>query len=136
MNGTRAPGDAIADIELDSLVFWALIDDVRDGAFACAAGADRSGPRSGCPERATHGRWTAEDRRCLHHASRSSGHFRFANFTINDPDTEVVAGSYFGSMIVLDDPRHRRLRSIVSLREGIAHISSQCVTGPIGWSHR
>ena len=34
------------------------------------------------------------------------------NITINDQTPEV--SEYFGSMIVLDDPRHQRLRSIVS----------------------
>ena len=34
------------------------------------------------------------------------------NITINDQTPEVA--EFFGSMIVLDDPRHQRLRSIVS----------------------
>ena len=35
------------------------------------------------------------------------------NITHQRPDTGGIA-EYFGSMIVLDDPRHQRLRSIVS----------------------
>lgn len=34
VNGTPPPEVPIADIELGSLDFWALDDDVRDGAFA------------------------------------------------------------------------------------------------------
>ncbi len=38
VNGAAAGGCRSPDIELGSLDFWALDDDVRDGAFACCRG--------------------------------------------------------------------------------------------------
>ena len=49
----------------------------------------------------------------MHFASRHPEIFSSSpNITVNDNAPEIA--EYFGSMIVLDDPRHQRLRSIVS----------------------
>src|SRR5712672_991526 len=54
--------------------------------------------------------WELDD---VFYASRHPHIFSsIPGITINDQNPEVA--EYFGSMIVLDDPRHQRLRSIVS----------------------
>ncbi|MCV7380973.1 cytochrome [Mycobacterium alsense] len=116
VNGAPPPEISLADIHLESLDFWALDDDVRDGAFATLR---REAPISFSPaielegfESGT-GYWSLTKHDDVHFASRHPDIFSSASgITINDQTPELA--EYFGSMIVLDDPRHQRLRSIVS----------------------
>ncbi|MGE2816195.1 cytochrome P450 [Mycobacterium heidelbergense] len=115
-NGTPPPDIPLADIHLDSLDFWSLDDDVRDGTFATLR---REAPISFWPAielpgfPAGEGYWSLTKLDDVHYASRHPDVFSSApGITINDQNPEVA--EYFGSMIVLDDPRHQRLRSIVS----------------------
>ncbi|OMC19052.1 cytochrome P450 [Mycobacterium sp. SP-6446] len=115
-NGTPPPDIPLADIHLESLDFWALDDDVRDGAFATLR---REAPISFWPAiemegfESGSGYWALTKLDDVHFASRHPDIFSSSpNITINENAPEIA--EYFGSMIVLDDPRHQRLRSIVS----------------------
>ncbi|MGH3961519.1 cytochrome P450 [Mycobacterium sp.] len=116
VNGTAPPEVALADIDLGSLEFWALDDDLRDGAFATLR---REAPISLWPEIDLpglvegNGHWALTKFDDVFYASRHSEIFSSSpSITVNDQTPEVA--EFFGSMIVLDDPRHQRLRSIVS----------------------
>jgi methyl-branched lipid omega-hydroxylase len=116
VNGTPPPEIPLADIDLGSLDFWELDDDVRDGAFATLR---REAPISFWPAielpgfPAGEGHWALTKLDDVFYASRHPDVFSSKpGITINDQNPEVA--EYFGSMIVLDDPRHQRLRSIVS----------------------
>ncbi|OBJ03656.1 cytochrome [Mycobacterium sp. 1482292.6] len=115
-NGAPPPVIPLADIHLDSLAFWELDDDFRDGAFATLR---REAPISFWPAveyegfEPGDGHWALTRHDDVHFASRHPDIFSSSpNITINDNTPEI--SEYFGSMIVLDDPRHQRLRSIVS----------------------
>src|ERR1700727_2959496 len=115
-NGTAPPDIALAEIDLGAWDFWALDDDQRDGAFATLR---REAPISfwGEPVQGGFakgdGHWALTGLDDVFYASRHPEIFSSSpNITINDQTPEV--SEYFGSMIVLDDPRHQRLRSIVS----------------------
>jgi methyl-branched lipid omega-hydroxylase len=115
-NGAPPPEIPLADIHLELLEFWGLDDDVRDGAFATLR---REAPISFWPAiemegfEAGNGYWALTKLDDVFYASRHPEIFSSSpNITINDQTPEVA--EYFGSMIVLDDPRHQRLRSIVS----------------------
>jgi methyl-branched lipid omega-hydroxylase len=115
-NGTPPPEIALSDIHLDSLEFWSLNDDTRDAAFATLR---REAPISFWPAiemegfTAGNGHWALTKLDDVHFASRHPDIFSSSpSITVNDNTPEV--SEYFGSMIVLDDPRHQRLRSIVS----------------------
>ncbi len=116
VNGTAPPEVPLADIELGTWDFWALDDDLRDGAFTTLR---REAPISFWPEPVQEGfqkgagHWALTGLDDVFYASRHPEIFSSSpNITINDQTPEV--SEYFGSMIVLDDPRHQRLRSIVS----------------------
>jgi methyl-branched lipid omega-hydroxylase len=116
VNGAPPPEIPLADIRLESLDFWALDDDYRDGTFATLR---REAPISFWPAIqlegfvAGNGYWALTKHDDVHFASRHPDIFSSSpNITINDNAPEIA--EYFGSMIVLDDPRHQRLRSIVS----------------------
>ncbi len=116
VNGTAPPEVPLADIDLSTWEFWELDDDLRDGAFTTLR---RVAPISfwaepvvdGFVEGAGH--WALTKLDDVFYASRHPEVFSSSpNITINDQSPEVA--EFFGSMIVLDDPRHQRLRSIVS----------------------
>jgi len=116
VNGAPPPEIPLADIHLESLDFWGLDDDARDGAFATLR---REAPISFWPAiemegfESGNGYWALTKLEDVHYASRHPDIFSSApGITINDQMPELA--EYFGSMIVLDDPRHQRLRSIVS----------------------
>ena len=115
-NGAPPPDIPLADIHLESMDFWGLDDDVRDGVFATLR---REAPISFCPAIEFEGvdvgpgYWSLTKLDDVHFASRHPDIFSSAGgITIGDQTPELA--EYFGSMIVLDDPRHQRLRSIVS----------------------
>jgi len=115
-NGMPPPEIPLADIHLDSLEFWSLDDDVRDGSFATLR---REAPISFWPTveiegfESGNGHWALTKLDDVHFASRHPDIFSSSpNITVMDQTPEL--SEYFGSMIVMDDPRHQRLRSIVS----------------------
>jgi len=115
-NGAPPPEIPLADIHLETLDFWALDDDVRDGTFATLR---REAPISFWPTieyegfDAGAGYWALTKHDDVYFASRHPEIFSSSpNITMGDTTPEM--SEYFGSMIVLDDPRHQRLRSIVS----------------------
>ncbi len=115
-NGTPPPEVPLADVQLQSLEFWGHDDDFRDAAFATLR---REAPISFWPAieyegfTAGNGHWALTKLDDVFYASRHPEIFSSSpNITINDQTPELA--EYFGSMIVLDDPRHQRLRSIVS----------------------
>ncbi|MEE6179942.1 cytochrome P450 [Mycobacterium sp. 050134] len=115
-NGAPPPEIPLSDVQLGSLEFWALDDDYRDGAFATLRS---EAPLVFWPAiemegfTAGDGHWALTRHDDVHFASRHPDIFSSSpNITINDNAPEIA--EYFGSMIVLDDPRHQRLRSIVS----------------------
>ena len=116
VNGAPPPEIPLADIHLDSMEFWARGDDYRDGAFATLR---REAPISFWPAievegfAGGNGYWALTKHDDVHYASRHPDVFSSSpNITIYEQTPELA--EYFGSMIVLDDPRHQRLRSIVS----------------------
>jgi methyl-branched lipid omega-hydroxylase len=115
-NGTPPPEFPLADIHLESLDFWVRDDDIRDAAFATLR---REAPISYWPAiemegfESGQGYWALTKLDDVHFASRHPDIFSSAGgITIAEQTPELA--EYFGSMIVLDDPRHQRLRAIVS----------------------
>ena len=116
VNGQAPPDVPLSDIDLGTLRFWGLDDSIRDGAFATLR---REAPIKFFREvefdgfQAGAGHWALMKFDDVHFASRHPEIFSsYPNITIGDQAPEVA--EYFGSMIALDDPRHARLRNIVS----------------------
>jgi cytochrome P450 len=116
VNGTAPPDVPMADIDLGSWKFWIQDDDFRDGAFATLR---HESPISFHPPLETPGvqegagHWALTRYDDIWYASRHPHIFSSRpSITINDANPEV--SEFFGSMIVMDDPRHLRLRNIVS----------------------
>jgi len=116
VNGAAPPAVPLCDIDMGSLEFWARDDAFRDGAFATLR---REAPITFVNEiefdgfQAGPGHWALMRFDDVHYASRHPEIFSsYPNITIGDQAPEVA--EYFGSMIALDDPRHARLRNIVS----------------------
>lgn len=115
-NGTPPPDVPLTDIDLSSQAFWGRDDLFRNGAFATLR---RESPISFWPAiefpgfAAGAGHWALTRHEHVHYASRHPEIFSSSPaITINDQAPGTA--EYFGSMIVMDDPRHQRLRSIVS----------------------
>jgi methyl-branched lipid omega-hydroxylase len=115
VNGQPPPAVPLSDIDLGSWEFWARDDDLRDGAFATLR---REAPVSFQREfevdgiAAGPGHFAVTRHDDVFHASRHPEVFSSAmGITIGDQTPELA--EYFGSMIVMDDPRHTRLRNIV-----------------------
>ena len=114
-NGAPPPQIALSDIDLGSVRFWSRDDDVRDGAFAtlrseAPVSFHRELTQDGIE--AGPGHWALTRYDDVHFASRHPDIFSSAQgMTIADQNPELA--EYFGSMIVMDDPRHTRLRNIV-----------------------
>jgi methyl-branched lipid omega-hydroxylase len=125
VNGTVPPEVPLDDINLGDWDFWALDDDLRDGAFATLR---RDAPMSWHPEFVPEGvpvgrhrrqgpehgggHWAVTRYDDVFQASRSPHLFSSSlGITIGDQTPEL--SEYFGSMIAMDDPRHSRLRNIV-----------------------
>jgi methyl-branched lipid omega-hydroxylase len=116
INGARPPLVPLADIDLGSWDFWLLDDDMRDGAFATLR---REAPITFHREAAQDGvapgkgHWALTRYSDIFHASRHPEIFSSRpTITLYDDPPEVA--ELLGSMIVLDDPRHRSLRNVVS----------------------
>lgn len=116
VNGAPPPEVPLADVDLSSWKFWLRPDDYRDGAFATLR---REAPVSfhEAPDYpgvdVGPGHWAITRFEDVFYASRHPHIFSSSpSITINDSNPDLA--EYFGSMIVLDDPRHLRLRNIVS----------------------
>ena len=116
VNGAVPRDVPLSDVNLGSWKFWTLDDDFRDGAFTtlrreAPISFHREIAQEGRPEGSGHWALTRFDD--VFYASRHPEVFSSSpNITIPDQSPELA--EYFGSMIVLDDPRHLRLRNIVS----------------------
>jgi cytochrome P450 len=115
VNGSAPPDVPRSEINLGSWDFWALDDDLREGAFATLR---REAPVSWHPEfiqdgfEGGRGHWAVTRYDDVFYASRHPEIFSSAQgITIGDQTPELT--EYFGSMIAMDDPRHTRLRNIV-----------------------
>ena len=115
-NGQAPPQVPLADVRLDTWKFWSRNDEFRDGAFATLR---RESPITFFDEARFEdfepgpGHWALTRYDDIHFASRHPEIFSSSpNITIGDGNPDFA--EYFGSMIVMDDPRHQRLRSIVS----------------------
>ena len=116
VNGAPPPEVPLSEIDLGSWKFWVQSDDFRDGAFATLR---REAPVSFHLPLETPGvqkgpgHWVITRFDDVWYASRHPHIFSSSpSIVINDGNPEV--SEYFGSMIVMDDPRHLRLRNIVS----------------------
>ena len=116
VNGAPPLDVPLSDVDLGTWNFWAQDDDFRDGAFATLR---REKPISfwEIPEQderdAGSGHWAVTRYDDVHYASRHPHIFSSVpNITLGDNIPEL--SEFFGSMIVMDDPRHQRLRNIVS----------------------
>jgi cytochrome P450 len=115
-NGQAPPEVPLADIRLASWKFWSRNDEFRDGAFTTLrreapikffSEAEFEGFAAGA------GHWALTRFDDVHFASRHPEIFSSGSgITIGDQTPELT--EYFGSMIAMDDPRHQRLRAIVS----------------------
>ena len=116
VNGTAPPHVPLDEVDLASWRFWALDDDIRDGAFATLR---REAPISFHPEPVQEGlapgagHWALTRHDDVWYASRHP-HIFSSSPNITIPDQNPDLSEFFGSMIVMDDPRHLRLRNIVS----------------------
>ncbi|AQA06411.1 cytochrome [Mycobacterium sp. MS1601] len=116
-NGTPPPYVPLSEVRLDQLDFWAMDDDIRDGAFATLR---REAPITfhevpevpGFPTGPGH--WALASYEHVHHASRHPDIFSSVPTSTALNDTAVELAEFLGSMINLDDPRHQRLRCIVN----------------------
>jgi cytochrome P450 len=115
-NGAPPLDVPLGEVDLGSVRFWGRDDPYRDGAFhtlrtEAPISFHREMVVEGRPSGAGH--WALTTYEDVLYASRhpelfSSG----AGITIGDQTPELL--EYFGSMIAMDDPRHTRLRKIVS----------------------
>jgi methyl-branched lipid omega-hydroxylase len=115
-NGAPPRDLALSEIDLGTWDFWARDDDFRDGAFATLR---REKPISfwQIPRQPDYdagaGHWALARYDDVHYVSRHPHLFSSApSITFGDNIPEL--SEFFGSMIVMDDPRHQRLRNIVS----------------------
>ncbi len=106
----------LSDIDLGDWRFWILDDDMRDGAFATLrreAPISFHNPLETPGVNSGPGHWALTRFDDVHYASRHPHIFSSSpSITINDANPEL--SEYFGSMIVMDDPKHLRLRNSVS----------------------
>jgi len=110
---------SVDDIHFDDPMFWSLPPDQREGAFALLR---REQPMSfhkefevppEIPLPQGPGYWSVTRHADVLTASRRSDLF-CSGKGIQIPDLPPALSEFFGSMIAMDDPRHARLRSIVS----------------------
>ncbi len=115
-NGQPPPDVDLADVDLGSSKFWRHDDDFRDGAYATLR---RELPVSFYAETNSKGKtvgpgfWALTTHKDVHFASRHPELFRSAPSVVIASQPPGIA-NYVESMINIDDPRHQRLRSIVS----------------------
>lgn len=110
---------SVDEIHFDRLEFWTAPDEEREGAFALLR---RERPMSfhqefepppEVPLPRGPGYWAVTRHADVITASRRADLF-CSGKGIQIPDLPAELNEFFGSMIAMDDPRHARLRSIVS----------------------
>ncbi len=107
------------EIRLDTLEFWTAPPEVREGAFAWLRREkpmsfhDEFEPPPEVPLPRGPGYWSVTRHADVVTASRRADLFCSGKGT-NIPDLPPFMTEFFGSMINMDDPRHGRLRRIVS----------------------
>ena len=113
------PADvALGSFDLSDPEFWLQSREYREGAFATLR---RDQPVSWFDEREFEGvpfpkgpgYWSIVNHDDVWHASRNPQLFASGQ-GVNIGDLPIEIAEFFGSMIAMDDPRHFRLRSIVS----------------------
>jgi methyl-branched lipid omega-hydroxylase len=108
---------AIDDIDLSDNDFWALPLPERAAAFARLRALDHPAffaePETPFSEKGP-GYYALARYADVAEASRHADVFSSAKGATSVPDLPVEFNEYFGSMINMDDPRHARLRRIVS----------------------
>jgi cytochrome P450 len=109
----------VEDIRLDTLEFWTTPMEEREGAFALLR-RDRPmsfhkefEPPPEVPLPRGPGYWAVTRHADVVTASRRSDLF-CSGKGVQIPDLPAELNEFFGSMIAMDDPRHARLRGIVS----------------------
>jgi len=108
---------SLEDIRLGEVQFWSLPRDVREGAFATLR---RERPISFHEEPEVPflgkgpGFWALTKHEDVLEVSRNPEVFSSARGGVTIIDQPPEFAEFFGSMIVMDDPRHARLRRIVS----------------------
>ena len=116
VNGVAPAEVPLSEIDLGSAEFWRETDDFRDGAFATLrreAPVSFWGEPPGPVFEAGPGHWAVTKFDDVHFASRHP-HIYSSHPNIGISDLAPEIAEFFGSMIALDDPRHQRLRNIVS----------------------
>jgi cytochrome P450 len=110
---------SVDDIRIDTLEFWTASAEEREGAFALLRRErpisfhEEFEPPPEMPLPRGPGYWAVTRHADVISASRRSDLF-CSGQGVNIPDLPVELNEFFGSMIAMDDPRHARLRSIVS----------------------
>jgi cytochrome P450 len=110
---------SVDDIDLSDLEFWALPEEVREGAFKTLR-EERPIPFFEEPEIDLEfiprgpGYYALTRHADIIEASRHPELFQSGKGATSVPDLPPEFLEFFGSMINLDDPRHTRLRGIVS----------------------
>jgi cytochrome P450 len=116
-NGAPPPHVALRDVNLGTMDFWELDDDLRDGAFAalrreCPLSFHDTPELAGFESGAGH--WALTTFEDVHYASRHPGVFSSIPTSVALTEVPPEIAEFTGSMIALDDPRHLRLRTIVN----------------------
>jgi len=110
---------SIDDVRIDTLEFWTAPAEEREGAFALLRRErpisfhEEFVPPPEVPLPRGPGYWAVTRHADVVTASRRSDLF-CSGKGVNIPDMPAELNEFFGSMIAMDDPRHARLRSIVS----------------------
>jgi cytochrome P450 len=114
----QLPNVPLGSFDLSDPEFWIAPRDVREGAFATLR---REQPISWWDEwefpdaqfPKGPGYWSVVNHEDIWHISRNPQLF-CSGQGVNVGDMPLEIGEFFGSMIMMDDPKHFRLRSIVS----------------------
>jgi methyl-branched lipid omega-hydroxylase len=110
---------SVDDVRIDTFEFWTASTEEREGAFALLRRErpmsfhEEFEPPPEVPLPRGPGYWAVTRHTDVVAASRRSDLF-CSGKGVNIPDMPVELNEFFGSMIAMDDPRHARLRSIVS----------------------
>ena len=108
---------SVDEIQLSELAFWERPLEEREGAFKTLREEKPIGffSEPHVPGLVTGpGFWALTRHADVLHVSRHPELFSSARGGVNVIDQPAEFGEFFGSMIVMDDPRHARLRRIVS----------------------
>jgi cytochrome P450 len=108
---------SLDQIDLSAFDFWERPLEEREGAFKTLRDEDpiRFFKEPDVPGLVTGpGYWSLTRHADVLHVSRNPDLFSSARGGVNVIDQPPDFGEFFGSMIVMDDPRHARLRRIVS----------------------